>query len=818
MKILFVLTFIFKLLPVKPLATIYHIFQDRGYASIKVLRKIERLQCKLTQQQCNIAFLTECQHRKVTPKFLFVNSSRYYQFNNVLLQQTINEWHTSCNNLRAHVRSLLSPIYQSSSVIQWLIYQKSILKYLNMVKSKKMDILNRKLQLLTIQQRPRFYPSLINSSSIQLSAQQEHVLQWGLSQPYFTAKPNVTDLKSLFENLRFSITTNNNYSIPIDIDYVQTELTHQFCVYRNSLQHHLPKLNRPFKCLQPLIKNHDIIVVAMDKGNGCIVMDKKDYNTKMDSILKDTTKFVKLEASDKFIAHPIINYENKLQRLIRRIVKEKVNSSTYSKLYPQGGQPAKLYGLAKVHKENTPLRPVVSMVGTSQYELSKYLDNLLRPYIPNNYTLSSTYDLLEKLRNLSHTNNNYFVSFDVCSLFTNVPVNETIDTICNLVCTKHGFPYNHKDLKSLLTIANENYFEFDQQLYKQIDGISMGNPLAPLLADFFMGSLEANIFKEVKTFYPTSYFRYVDDTLCFFDDEAKIDTFLYFLNQQHPNIKFTAEKSNDATIPFLDIKLTLKDDIATTEVYRKPTFTGRLLHYRSIVPTIWKKGLIKTLIHRAYHLSSSWGVFHREILQIEEILTFNGYPKWWLTKAVKYFLDNHYNDESKKDDKPKIEPNYVVFKLLYNGKPSMTLKRNINRILRHCKISNIKICFITKRLRSVLPIKNQTSIFLRSSIVYKFQCSADPNICYIGETGRQLIRRVKDHIGTDTAITQHLRQCQSCANDCDALIERKNFSILQQTSNYLDRNIKEALMIKSYKPSLNTQLIHGKKPFCLQMF
>ena len=62
----------------------------------------------------------------------------------------------------------------------------------------------------------------------------------------------------------------------------------------------------------------------------------------------------------------------------------------YAKLIPSGSKPGKLYGQAKVHKSNVPLRPVVSMVDTPEYNLAKYLDNMIKPYIPDIHLLRST--------------------------------------------------------------------------------------------------------------------------------------------------------------------------------------------------------------------------------------------------------------------------------------------------------------------------------------------------------------------------------------------------------------------------------------------
>ena len=63
-----------------------------------------------------------------------------------------------------------------------------------------------------------------------------------------------------------------------------------------------------------------------------------------------------------------------------------------------GSQPGKLYGIAKVHKTNVPLRPVVSMVGTPEYKLAKYLESLIKPHIPDTYLLRSTENFIERLR------------------------------------------------------------------------------------------------------------------------------------------------------------------------------------------------------------------------------------------------------------------------------------------------------------------------------------------------------------------------------------------------------------------------------------
>ena len=410
----------------------------------------------------------------------------------------------------------------------------------------------------------------------------------------------------------------------------------------------------------------------------------------------------------------------------------------------------------------------------------------------------------------------YCVSFDVSNLFTNVPIKETIDIVCRIVCSHDDFPYTYKELHTLLTLVNESIFEFDGKTYRQIDGISMGNPLAPILADFFMGSIEEKLFANNRDFYPERYFRYVDDTLCLFDNAEDINKFLNCLNGLHDNISFTCERSVNDTMPFLDVQLSFTDNIITTAVYRKNTFTGRLLNYKSIAPKIWKIGLIKTMIYRAYHLSSSWKKFHEEIMSIKDIFAFNDYPFWQVDKIIKKFLNSHFNHENDEATNKAKEQNFIVIKIPYYGKATLTLKRNINKLLRRFENTKVKICFTCRRLRSVLPIKEKSPIPLRSSVIYKFCCSRDPNVCYIGETGRQLVRRINEHMTTNSAVSSHLNVCNACPTNCDALTE--NFTIIYNAGDNFDRVIAEALLIKKLKPSLNTQCMSGKKTFCLQLF
>lgn len=112
-------------------------------------------------------------------------------------------------------------------------------------------------------------------------------------------------------------------------------------------------------------------------------------------------------------------------------------------------------------------------------------------------------------------------------------------------------------------------FQFDGKLFEQIDGVAMGSPLGPLLANVFMCSLEEQLQEEGTI--PTFYKRYVDDTFAIMPNTAEAHAFLDVLNSKHPALKFTMELAANSTLPFLGMNIIKNGTKLETSVYRKPT-------------------------------------------------------------------------------------------------------------------------------------------------------------------------------------------------------------------------------------------------------
>ena len=144
--------------------------------------------------------------------------------------------------------------------------------------------------------------------------------------------------------------------------------------------------------------------------------------------------------------------------------------------------PPRLYGLPKIHKAGAPLRPIVSAIGSPAYYVAKHMSKLLSPHIGQTESyLKDSKHFVQKIKDLYLEPGDILVSFDVVSLFTRVPVEESLDYISEIFT---------KDLVDIFRVClTTTYFVWEEEFYEQIDGVAMGSPLSPVIANFFPGTL-----------------------------------------------------------------------------------------------------------------------------------------------------------------------------------------------------------------------------------------------------------------------------------------------------------------------------------------
>ena len=163
-------------------------------------------------------------------------------------------------------------------------------------------------------------------------------------------------------------------------------------------------------------------------------------------------------------------------------------------MYLSGSAPARIYGTPKMHtfssSDSFPkLRPIVSSIGTFNCNITRFHCDLLSPLVPNDYSCK---DFVSQIKN-ANLSKKFLVFYDVTSLFTNISLQETIDIAINLIFNHNpNLNITRKELiKLFLFPTSQTHFIFNSKFHNQIDGVAMGSPLAPVLANVFMGFHES---------------------------------------------------------------------------------------------------------------------------------------------------------------------------------------------------------------------------------------------------------------------------------------------------------------------------------------
>ena len=315
----------------------------------------------------------------------------------------------------------------------------------------------------------------------------------------------------------------------------------------------------------------------------------------MNEVLLGSSKFKEITKYED-IYKININMEDRINYQLRKLKNENaINENEYNELYVSGSSPPIMYGQPKIHKENNPLRPILTAFKAASFRLAKFLINFWQPFTTNQYTLKKLLWIKETIENKNFPPNVVIASFDIASLYTNVPIQETVDIAVNKVCdvgndirnmTKQTFK------KLLLLCVNDNHIIFNGKYYRQFEGFAMGSPLSAPMAILFLCHHEEQWLHECpQEFKPLLYRRYVDDTFLVFQKHHHLDVFLKYINSKHQNIKFTMEREFDNKISFLDLNIS-KKQVKIWQNWTCPVLGRKLLQ-------VW------TWIFTAVHTSNS---------------------------------------------------------------------------------------------------------------------------------------------------------------------------------------------------------------------
>ena len=646
----------------------------------------------------------------------------------------------------------------------------------------------------------------INLSSVELTDAQHKLLNLGLNCHYQTKRNIVnkqTELELLYQSI-LRLETQDKISVHPDL---KGQLAGEGSKLRGSDCSKL--ITKELRdAAKQLKEDPRIIARRADKTSCFVILDRDEYNKKLNKILADESKFKKIPED------PTKKHKARVNRIIASANASigGVHFQTISGEYT----PGYAYGTVKTHKPDNPLRPIISQVCTSTYRLAKRLNDLLKPYLPSKYSINSSDEFLDLLRIKKPQGE--VASIDVESLFTNVPVDATIQIILDEVYDKRSngvdkLALSPEILKNLLIACTKDspFRGPDGKLYTQKDGIAMGSPLGPLFANFYMAHVEEKTFGSPEIT-PTMYCRYVDDAFIEVRDQAHLLTVITEL-EKNSVLKFTYEKPHDNCLAFLDVIVEATPERYITSVYVKPTNTGQTLNAKSECPSTYKQSVLRAFVTRAIKVSSTHDLMDTELNRIKQLLVNNGYSNTEIDKEINKQLDKQ--QQPKTAEQQQGEKYVLYYKNEMNTQYKTDekilkdiLKKNIRCNKDHDHIQ-LRIYYQSQKTRQ-LVMKNNPTVTKpsnRTNVVYKFLCPHEDcrprNICYIGATTTTLTRRLTMHLREETGPVEHWVTKHRQKPTHKTL--KENTTTFDRINDHYRLFIQEALYIARYKPPLNTQ-------------
>ena len=323
----------------------------------------------------------------------------------------------------------------------------------------------------------------------------------------------------------------------------------------------------------------------------------------------------------------------------------------------------------------------------------------------------------------------------------------------------------------------------------------MGSPISPLIANIFMEEFEVKALQSSPN-PPSMWLRFVDDTFVINRTEHS-QQLLQHINNQDPHIQFTVEPTQQGSLPFLDTLVTIQpDNTLSTSVYRKPTHTDQSLHWDSNHHITAKHSVYNTLAHRTKTVSSTQDSLDQELLHIKTALQLCQFPNWALNQWEHSFKHPSHTSNNNNNNSNNSSNNQDL-----NNKYKATIvvpyiPKTADRFKRICKSKNIQVHFKgTNTLRTTLVNpKDKDHKSKQTGVIYQYQC---PHIqcssSYIGESGRSLGDRVKEHLKAPSPIHLH-------STTTGHPLDPNQFNIIHKEVQGQSRTIKEAMFIRVQDP------------------
>jgi len=517
-------------------------------------------------------------------------------------------------------------------------------------------------------------------------------------QPFQLSKSCLDLVKDLEDN--FNSIINKHHPVSIFSDS-------QDLVVKEFLKDNLSKDLR--LALRELGDGQDFIIKPADKGGAIVIMDLDEYKGEAYRQLNDPKYYTELTQP----LQPITTI--KIRTIVKNLLDKKyITFKQFGFLYPpEIIRPRLFYLLPKIHKDRgawysdkmPPGRPIVSNCGSESSNIAKYLDTFLIP-LSNKHPsyIKNSFDFVNKIRHSPVEELDFLFTADISSLYTNM------ENVITLQAVRKQFMLNPNPsrpdailLELLDLILNSNDFNFDDRIFKQVRGCSMGLNCSPSLANIFLIDFDLKAMEGFRI-KPQMYFRYLDDIFGNFRGSlADFQDYQNYLNSLIPGITLTFTISQER-VDFLDTTIfkftSFNRCTLQTKVFFKETDSHQLLHTESHHPNHIFNSILYSQILRFKRLSSFKFDFDETCQILFSYLKERGYSryKFNLTKRKVWFQPwSNLFSKDKSEDSNDLLPFVVEFGV-------------IGRELSHIQRATLSKHPLTKNVKILTAYKTQNNL------------------------------------------------------------------------------------------------------------
>ena len=484
------------------------------------------------------------------------------------------------------------------------------------------------------------------------------------------------------------------------------------------------------RSLQDLKSDKSILIKEADKGNAVVIMDRVYYRDKILEMLEDNIYYeLSNDKADRQTINMIKKLLNKHKSELFEEEIDYMSNFTFSQSY--------FYGLPKIHKseeisnaihaqnneyvellrpDDLKFRPIVGGPNSVTQRLSHFIDIILKPLC--RVVPSFVRDDLEFLNHLptSVSANSELVTFDVVSLYTNIPhylgiqaIKYWLEKEGNIIQNRFSHNFITESLKIIL---ERNVFYFDGKFYRQKKGTAMGTKMAPTYATLVLGYLEVQLYENIQnkhgsefaSYIRQNWKRFLDDCFVIWNSNVPLEVFHCEINSLNEHIKFTMNRSK-SSMPFLDILVQITEDFTiATDIFSKDTDTHMYLNFNSCHPKHIKLNIPFNLASRIVTITSTEVLRDKRLDELRIFLRKQQYPETIIEHGINRAIQKGpivtdlRTTEEKHNSLDKIIPfvstynprDYDIFSFMKQIELNLHNSERMDRILQKKKIVNSK--------------------------------------------------------------------------------------------------------------------------------